>query len=82
MREESARAVLVDEIERAHRRYGYFTSTHEGYGVLVEEVSELLDAIRGNSGSAIEHEAIQVAAVAMRIAYSVSDDECKERSNL
>ena len=56
------------EANRAFAKYGDFKSTHEAYGVLAEEVAELLDAIRSNSIGSIEKEAIQVAAVASRLA--------------
>jgi NTP pyrophosphatase (non-canonical NTP hydrolase) len=63
---------LLDEVQaeasRAQARYGDFTSTHEALGVLTEEMAELLDAIRANALESIRAEAIQVAAVAMRLA--------------
>lgn len=58
---------LRDEVYRADQRYGPFKSTHEGYGVLAEEVLELLTAIGTNVKNDIDEEAMQVAAVAMRI---------------
>ena len=57
------------EAQRAKAHYGLFASTHEAYGVLAEEVAELLDAIRANDIPQIEKEAIQVAAVASRLAH-------------
>ena len=63
----SLEAILA-ETERAQALHGGFASVHEGYGVLCEEVAELLDAIRSNKKSAIRAEVIQVAAVAFRIA--------------
>ncbi len=65
-------AAIADEAARAHSKYGSFVSTHEGYGVLAEELAELLDAIRSNDRNAVRAEAIQVAAVALRIAESVA----------
>jgi NTP pyrophosphatase (non-canonical NTP hydrolase) len=62
------------EAVAAGEQYGDFTSSHEAYGVLAEEVAELLDAIRSNSMDAIAREARQVAAVALRTAH------CAERS--
>lgn len=63
---------LIEEIQteanRAEMRFGPFSSSHEGYGVLAEEVAELLSAIRSNKIESIRYEAIQVSAVAMRIA--------------
>lgn len=73
---------LEDEAKDAEDRFGPFTSTHEGYGVLAEEVAELLDAIRANDGAAIRLEAIQVGAVAFRIATSLRDAKTRERSGV
>ena len=61
------------EIMSSQEQYGDFASMHEGYGVLAEEVAELFDALRlkqtvRERASAIAHEAIQIAAVATRIA--------------
>jgi len=71
---------LYDEIARADERYGGFKSTHEGLGVLLEEGIELLEAVHKNDRLEIRKEAIQVAAVAVRLAISVDDDETWERS--
>lgn len=68
--------------ERAQDKYGDFSSMHEAYGVLAEEVAELFDAVRmrqdndlklsshSSEGRAlnIQREALDVAAVALRIA--------------
>lgn len=59
---------VMAEIEKADTRYGPFTSTHEGYAVLAEEVAECFDAVRANSLQATAREALQVAAVALRLA--------------
>ena len=61
---------LFTEMNGAAARYGSFTSTHEAFGVLAEEVAELLDAIRANKLESVRGEAIQVAAVALRLAAS------------
>jgi len=71
---------LHSEIRAADATYGPFSSTHEGYGVLAEEVAELLDAIRVNDPEAIREESIQVAAVAMRIAGSLQFALTRKRS--
>ena len=56
----------------AQKQYGDFASMHEGYGVLAEEMAELLDAVRMRQSSlraaAIATEALDIAAVALRIA--------------
>jgi hypothetical protein len=61
------------EADAAQESYGDFASMHEGYGVLAEEVAELLEAIRlkqgdPNRGPRIWCEALQVAAIALRMA--------------
>lgn len=44
-------------------------SLHEGYAILKEEVDELWDEIKANrTGKSVRGEALQVAAVALRIA--------------
>lgn len=67
------RNAICDESESAREKYGAFVSTHEAYGVLAEEVSELLDAIRSNKRFSIQREAIQVSAVAMRLAQQLEN---------
>lgn len=71
-----------NEVAKADEIYGPFTSTHEGFGVLAEEMSELLDAIRKNDHDAIRAEAVQVSAVAARIAVSLSDARTRSRSGM
>ena len=48
-------------------------SPHEGYAVLLEEVDELWDHVKQNTGRGVEarKEAIQVAAMALRYIYEV-----------
>jgi len=69
---------IVAEARKAYKIYGDFTSTHEAYGVLAEEVSELLEAIRSNTVMAISREARQVAAVALRLAEICEREHCNE----
>lgn len=72
--------LIAAEIERARARYGAPTSTHESYGVLAEEVAELLCAVHENNLVKVKREAIQVAAVAMRMAAACDDEEFARRS--
>ena len=58
---------------RAQHKFGDFASMHEAYGVLAEEVAELFDAVRLKQtdrarSTKIRHEALDIAAVALRIA--------------
>jgi hypothetical protein len=59
---------IREEADAAERRYGPFASTHEAFGVLAEEQMELLAAIHANDLEAIRREAVQCAAVALRLA--------------
>ncbi len=71
---------VQSEAGKAGRRFGPFTSAHEGYGVLAEEVAELLDAIRSNCMDSVRREAVQVSAVALRIAECCSELHFTKRS--
>jgi len=73
---------IASEAESADQKYGPFRSTHEGLGVLMEEVHELIEAIRLNSPDHVRNEAIQVSAVAYRIAQSLDHEETRARSGM
>lgn len=77
---------LLDEVRAEARgaevKYGHFASSHEGLGVLLEEFDELSYAIRTNSADAVRAEAIQVAAVALRIAACCAWPEFRQRSGM
>jgi len=64
-REEALQAVAT-ELDRATAKYGPFHSAHEGYGVIMEEVNEFEDAIRGKDFENLRQEAIQCAAMFTR----------------
>ena len=59
---------IGEEAERARKKWGPFRSSHEAYGVLAEEMAELLEAIHANEDLCARREALQVAAVAYRFA--------------
>jgi hypothetical protein len=71
---------VLSQVSHADERYGPFKSSHEGFGVLAEEVVELLDSIRENDIVGIKIEAIQVSATALRIAVCCEDEEFQKRS--
>lgn len=71
---------VMEEVGVADGRYGPFASTHEGLGVLIEEVDELREAIRSNVLIAVEREAVQVAAVALRLAEACHESIEAERA--
>lgn len=60
--------MLQARVERAHERYGPIASTHEAAGVMLEEWDELREALRANNLIAIRDEALDLAAIAMRLA--------------
>ena len=68
---------MYEEINRrareAEARYGKFASTHEALGVAVEEWDELREAIGSNDLDAIEYEALDLAAVLVRLAQACRD---------
>lgn len=64
-------SAIMEEAERAAAKYGPPTSTQEALGVLLEEFDELKEAIHANSAPEIAHEAVQVAAVAYRLAMAL-----------
>lgn len=73
-------ARIQEEADKAADKFGPFTSAHEGYGVLAEEMMELLEAIHANDCEAVEREACQVAAVALNLARSCEGLEFGGRS--
>lgn len=67
-----------EETIKAIVRFPDFASEHEGYAVLKEEVDELWDAVKLNQSNGarmtmIRREAIQVAAMAIRLIYNRCD---------
>lgn len=70
---------VIDEIERATRRYGPATTRHDAMGILLEEVDETWDAVKANqSAGEIDKELIQVAAMAVRFAAQLRATDRKE----
>ena len=78
--DESVASAVDREVCKADAKYGPFKSTHEGLGVLTEEFDELKLAIHDNDLVEVRKEAIQVAAVAMRLAVSTEDGDFQKRS--
>lgn len=77
---------LVDvaaEVSRAVAQWPPFNSAHEGYAVLLEEMDELKAHVWTNQKrrdlAAMRHEAIQVAAMAIRFVHDVCDGQRGEK---
>ncbi len=68
-----------DEIISADHNWPDYNSAHEGWGVLMEEVKELTDHVfmkqKNRDLDAMKKEAIQIAAVAIRFARDVCNEE-------
>lgn len=65
---------LREELTRALEKHGPMASPHEGYAVIAEELDELWDHVKGNTGrgEAAIKEAMQVAAMGLRYAIDMS----------
>lgn len=69
---------LEARIASAAKRYGPFASTHEALGVAAEEWDELREQIRANNIVAIRNEALDLAAVMLRLAQACDEDHQSE----
>lgn len=70
---------VFDEVYTATEKWPPFNSAHEGYGVLLEEVDELWDHVKTSQKKRnleeMKKEAIQVAAMAVRFALEICNEE-------
>ena len=58
---------ITAELDRALAKHGNFNSTHEALGVILEEFEELKEAIKnGDEENGIE-EAVQLAAMCVKL---------------
>lgn len=75
----SAIVDVQSELISAQESWPTFNSAHEGYAVLAEEVDELWAHVKTNQKKrdieAMRKEAIQVAAMALRFAIEVCNEE-------
>ena len=64
---------ISDELNEAMETFAPMHSPHEGWAVIQEEVDELWAEVKANVGrrDAARHEAIQVAAMAIRYVLEV-----------
>lgn len=73
---------LIDEVKAELARASVWppmNSAHEGYGILLEEVDELFDQVKikqkNRDLEKMKAEAIQVAAMALRFAHDICNEE-------
>lgn len=72
--------LVVHRMEAADDRYGAFTSSHEALGVALEEWTELIAAVQSNELGAVRYEALDLAAVCVRMAEACENDAFCKRS--
>jgi hypothetical protein len=72
---------VARELTDALDRFGSFTSPHEGWAVIREELDELWSHVIANTGRSPEarQEAIQVAAMGLRYAMDLTARESEEQ---
>lgn len=68
------------ELGRARLIFPPFNSPHEGYAVLLEEVNELWEEVKrkDRDSTALRKEAIQVAAMALRFVFDLTEPVAAE----
>lgn len=67
---------MMAEVKNAEAKHAPMNSAHEGHSVLREEVEELWDHVKADTGYSPEarKEAIQVGAMAIRYIYNLIDN--------
>jgi len=70
---------VLNEVDGAVAKFPPFNTAHEGYAVLLEEVDELWEHVKVKQGkrdvAAMQKEAVQVAAMALRFALDICIDD-------
>lgn len=73
LKKTSAIQEIIQEYNRATKKFGGFATAHEGYAVILEELDELWDEVKNSKYPSVERhqkdmrkEAVQVAAMAFR----------------
>lgn len=66
---------IAAEVERAERKHRPLNSPHEDWSVIFEELEELREHVRGDTGRSAEarKEAIQVAAMGLRYVLNLCE---------
>ncbi|MEP1612677.1 MAG: hypothetical protein ABJL72_12245 [Roseobacter sp.] len=70
---------VLREVLRADEKHPPYNGPHEGWAVILEELDELWEHVRADTGRSdkARKEAIQVAATAMRYVLCVCDEVVK-----
>ena len=66
---------IASEVERAERKHAPMHSPHEGWSVIYEELEELREHVRGDTGRSADarKEALQIAAMGLRYALNLCE---------
>ena len=69
-------AEIADEVRRAEAKHRPMAGPHEGWAVIAEELDELWEHVRADTGRSREarREAIQIAAMGLRYALNLCED--------
>ncbi|GAB4508198.1 MAG: hypothetical protein Tsb0020_55980 [Haliangiales bacterium] len=72
-------AEIAEEVQRAELRHAPMNSPHEGWSVIYEELEELREHVRADTGRSAEarKEAIQVAAMGLRYVLNLCDRDSR-----
>ena len=78
MKIEKILEIVGKEVKEAQERWKPFNSAHEAYAILLEEVDELWEMVKYYQKNkdvilSLIREAIQVAAMAIRLTHDVSE---------
>lgn len=68
---------VITELKKARAKFQPMNSPHEGWATIYEELDELFDHVRANTGRSplARKEAMQVAAMGLRYMIEVCDGE-------
>ena len=72
---QEAQQSTLEEYTKASNSHKPFTSKHEGFAILLEEVDELWHEVKHGGKKKMKEEAIQVAAMAMRFLVDCCDND-------
>jgi hypothetical protein len=66
---------IAAEVERAERKHAPMNSPHEGWSVIWEELEELREHVRADTGRSPDarKEALQIAAMGLRYALNLCE---------
>ena len=69
-----ALSYIAGELDRARAKFPAFNSPHEGYAVIREELEELWEHVRADTGGGLDArtEALQIATMALRYALDLT----------